>query len=307
MSNGRIVVGTCSWADRGFVADWYPPGLAPRDRLAYYAQRFEIVEVDSSFYAVPEVATVARWARVTPPGFTFDFKLHRLLSRHATNLDALPPDLRPSVRVSGRGRVILDVGLEREMAQRTLEAVEPLRAAGKLGALLLQLSPAFEPVEHRLTELERLVEALAPLPVAIELRRRAWLTGERAGETLRWYEDVGAAFVCVDTPPSDDPIVLPNIDAVTRDDFAYFRAHGRNVKGFVHGRSVEERFGYSYGEAELREIAGRAHELAATAALVRMHFNNNRGADAPVAARRLREMLGQDPGPAAVEVQGRLV
>ena len=307
MSNGRIVVGTCSWADRGFVAEWYPPGLAPRDRLAYYAERFELVEVDSSFYALPELPTVARWAHVTPPGFTFDLKLHRLLSRHVADLDSLPPDLRPGAHVSGNGRVVLDAGLERAMAERTLEVVAPLAAAGKLGALLLQLSPTFTPFEHRLADLEPLLEALAPHTVAIELRRRDWLQGERAAETLRWYEDVGAAFVCVDGPAGEAPTMLPRLDAVTRDDLAYFRAHGRNLRGWVHGRSVEERFGYSYGEAELDEIAARARGLAATAALVKMHFNNNRGADAPGAARRLREILGQDPGPAAVEVQGRLL
>jgi len=143
--------------------------------------------------------------------------------------------------------------------------------------------------------------------VTFATKRRDWLQGERAAETLRWYEDVGAAFVCVDGPAGEAPTMLPRLDAVTRDDLAYFRAHGRNLRGWVHGRSVEERFGYSYGEAELDEIAARARGLAATAALVKMHFNNNRGADAPGAARRLREILGQDPGPAAVEVQGRLL
>ena len=307
MSNGRITVGTSSWVDPGFVAEWYPPGLAARDRLAFYAERFENVEVNSSFYALPELPTVARWARVTPPGFTFDVKLHRLLSRHAASPDALPPDLRDSVRVTARGRVILEAGLEREMAARTLEAIEPLRAAGKLGVLLLQLSPSFEPFEHRLAEVEPLLEALAPHPVAIELRRRSWLAGEKAAETLRWYEDVGAAFVCVDAPAGDAPTILPRVDAVTRPDLAYMRVHGRNTEGYLHGTTVAERFGYAYSDDELGEIVGRAQELAATAALVKLHFNNNSGADAPNAARRVRELLGQDAGPPAVAAQGRLI
>jgi uncharacterized protein YecE (DUF72 family) len=307
MSNGRITVGTSSWVDPGFVAEWYPPGLAARDRLAWYAQRFETVEVNSSFYALPELGTVARWARVTPGGFTFDVKLHRLLSRHATTLDALPPDLRDGARTTGRGRVVFDSALERAMAARTLEVFEPLRAAGKLGAFLLQLSPSFSPYDHRLAELEPLLDALAPHQVAIELRRRSWVEGERTGETLRWYEDVGAAFVCVDAPPGDAPTIMPRLDAVTRPDLAYVRVHGRNTEGYLHGTTVAERFGYAYAEDELRELAGRARELAATAALVRMHFNNNSGADAPNAARRLRELLGQDAGPPAVAAQGRLV
>ena len=291
MSNGRIIVGTSSWADPGFVEEWYPPDLPARDRLAWYAERFETVEVNSTFYALPQPGTVARWAEVTPDEFSFDVKLHRLLSRHSAPLDSLPPDLRDGAKTTDRGRVVLEPALERAMAERTLETVDPLRRAGKLGAFLLQLSPSFTPRSHELPELEPLLDALAPHPVAIELRRRSWLRGERAEQTLRWYETAGAAFVCVDSPPADKPTILPPVDAVTRDDLAYFRAHGRNVEGYIRGRSVAERFGYRYSDDELRELAGRVQELAATAAVVTLQFNNNRGSDAPVAAQRMRELL----------------
>jgi len=301
------VVGTSSWADAGFVEQWYPPEVSPRDRLAYFAARFETVEVNASFYAMPEARTVARWAQVTPAAFSFDVKLHRLLSRHGASLDAVPPDLRDAARTSPRGRVVLDRRLERALLERTLEVFEPLRAAGKLGAFLLQLAPSFTPYEHRLAELEPIVQALAPHPVAIELRRRSWVREDRAAETLRWFEAVGAAFVGVDVPAADAPTIMPPLDAVTRDDLAYMRAHGRNAEGYLHGRSVEERFGYLYRDDELHEIAARLQELAATAALVKMHFNNNSGTDAPSAARRLREILGQDAGPPPVPAQQRLL
>jgi uncharacterized protein YecE (DUF72 family) len=85
---------------------------------------------------------------------------------------------------------------------------------------------------------------------------------------------------------------------VTRDDLAYVRAHGRNAEGYLRGRTVAERFGHVYGEDELRGLRERLEGLAQEAAEVRMMFNNNRGDDAPRAARRLRELLGQDPGPA---------
>jgi uncharacterized protein YecE (DUF72 family) len=90
----NIRVGTSSWADPGFVEEWYPPGLPAAARLPYYAERFEAVEVNATFYAVPAARTVARWAEVTPDGFSFDVKLHRLLSRHAADLRSLPPALR---------------------------------------------------------------------------------------------------------------------------------------------------------------------------------------------------------------------
>ncbi len=95
-------------------------------------------------------------------------------------------------------------------------------------------------------------------------------------------------------------MMMPPVDAVTRDDLAYFRAHGRNAHGFVHGRTVAERFGWEYSEDELRELAGRAQQLADLAPDVHVMFNNNRGADAPTSARRFREILGQDPGPEPV-------
>src|SRR4051795_7082729 len=81
-----IVVGTSSWADPGFVEEWYPEDLPARERLAWYAERFDAVEVNSTFYAVPSPRTVERWADETPDGFTFDVKLHRLLSRHSADL-----------------------------------------------------------------------------------------------------------------------------------------------------------------------------------------------------------------------------
>lgn len=304
---GTIRVGTSSWADPGFVEEWYPPGLPARDRLPWYAERFDLVEVNSSFYALPQENTVRRWAQITPDGFTFDVKLHRLLSRHSAPLESLPPELRDAARTTSRGRVVLEPGLERAMAEATLEVVEPLRAAGKLGAFLLQLSPSFSPHEHRLAELEPLVQALAPHPVAIELRHRSWVSDKRLEDTLRWYEDANAAFVNVDMPPGDAPTIMPPIDAVTRDDLAYFRAHGRNTEGYLKGRSVAERFGWVYSEDEMRELAGRVRGLADLAQDVRTLFNNNRGRDAPDSARQMRELLGQDPGPSPEPAQGSLM
>jgi uncharacterized protein YecE (DUF72 family) len=307
MSNGRITVGTSSWADPGFVEEWYPPDLAARDRLAWYAERFDAVEVNSTFYALPQQGTVARWAQITPAHFTFDVKLHRLLSRHAAPLESLPPKLRHGARTGGRGRVILDAGLERAMAEATLIAVEPLVAAGKLSSFLLQMTPAFSPHDHRLDEIQPLIHSLGPIPVAVELRHRGWLGGKRLEDTLRWYEDVNAAFVCVDMPHGDAPTIVPAVDVVTRDDLAYFRAHGRNAEGYLKGKSVAERFGYQYDGEEMQELAGRVRSLGELASDVRTMFNNNRGADAPTSARRMRELLGQDPGPSAEPAQGTLV
>src|SRR5215211_2295025 len=254
-----IHVGTSSWADPGFVDEWYPAGLPARDRLPYYAERFDAVEVNSTFYAVPAASQVERWAEITPDGFTFDVKLHRLLSRHSAPLDSLPKPLRERAKTGSRGRVRLDAPLEAALADALLEAVAPLADAGKLATFLLQLSPGFSPHEHALDELAPLVERLAPHPVAIELRHRSWTTRGRLPGTLAWMEDHGAAWVAVDAPQGKSITIMPPVDAVTTPRVAYLRAHGRNAEGYVKGRSVAERFGYRYKKAELEEIGARAH------------------------------------------------
>jgi uncharacterized protein YecE (DUF72 family) len=292
---GRILVGTSSWADPGFVKEWYPPKMAARERLPWYAQRFQTVELNSSFYAVPDRTTVHQWVAATPGDFVFDVKVHRALSRHAAPLDSLPPDLRDGVATTERGRVRLSTELELALAGRLVEETAPLAEAGKLGAYLVQLTPAFAPHRHELEELDGLVDALAPHRVAVELRHRGWVRDKRVERTLGWFSERGVAFVCVDAPPGDEIPIMPTLDAVTSDRLAYLRAHGRNTEGYLHGRSVAERFAWRYSDEELEEIGGRVGSLAEQAGEVHVAFNNNRGDDAPTAAQRFRALLGQVP------------
>jgi uncharacterized protein YecE (DUF72 family) len=293
--SGRIVVGTSSWADPGFVKEWYPTGLPARDRLHWYAERFEAVELNSSFYAIPDRNAVRGWDEATPERFTFDVKVHRALSRHAAPLDSLPPDLRDGVRTNQRGRVLLTGELEEALARRLVEETAPLAEAGKLGAFLVQLTPAFAPGRHELAELDSLVGTLRSRPVAVELRHRGWVAEKRIESTLAWFTERGAAFVCVDAPPADHVPIMPPIDAITRDDLAYVRVHGRNAEGYMSGRTVAERFGWRYDDAELEEIGDRVRTLAEGADAVHVMFNNNRGDDAPTAAQRFRSLIGQAP------------
>jgi uncharacterized protein YecE (DUF72 family) len=293
---GRILVGTSSWADPGFVKEWYPPRMASKERLPWYAQRFEAVELNSSFYAIPDRNTVHGWVESTPDGFVFDVKVHRALSRHAAPVESLPPDMRDGVASAGRGRIILDGELETELARRLVDETAPLAEAGKLGAYLLQLTPAFAPRRNNLDELDRLVEAFRPHRLAIELRHRGWVREKRRDVTLGWFSEHGVAFVCVDAPPGDHVPIMPSeLDAVTEDSLAYLRLHGRNTDGYLTGRSVAERFGWRYTNEELEQVEQRVHAMAEQAGEVHVAFNNNRGDDAPTAAQRFRALLGQVP------------
>jgi uncharacterized protein YecE (DUF72 family) len=302
---GRIVIGTSSWADPGFVEEWYPEGLPAAERLPWYAQRFEAVELNSSFYAVPARDSVARWAEITPPGFSFDVKLHRLLSHHAAPPDSLPRELRDHLEVTPRGRVVPTDDLRRALIGSILAAVQPVQDAGKLSSFLLQLSPAFAPRRHDLGELDVVLDALAPHRVAVELRHRAWAREDRLEATLAYLERRNAAWVGVDAPSGEQITIMPPVDAVTSRDLAYLRLHGRNAAGYVKGRSVAERFAWSYADDELCQIAHRAQALALDVPEVRVMANNNRGADAPRAAQRLRELLGQvEPQDQALRLAG---
>jgi uncharacterized protein YecE (DUF72 family) len=291
---GRIVVGTSSWADEGFVKHWYPKGLAARDRLAWYAERFEAVELNSSFYAIPGRSNVERWAETTPGGFVFDVKLHRLLSRHATKPDALPPDMRGDVELNERGNVIATTEAQRELTERIVSAVEPLVQEGKLGAFLLQLTPGFDPRRHEIAELDPIVEALAEHTLAVEFRHIGWMEGEQEKRTLAELSQRGAAYVSVDAPRERHVPIMPSVDAVTTKRLAYLRCHGRDADRYMRGRSVAERFDYDYSKQEVEEIAERARELAQDAEQVHVMFNNNARDLAPKAAYRMRkDVLGQ--------------
>jgi uncharacterized protein YecE (DUF72 family) len=267
--------------------------MEARERLPWYAERFELVELNSSFYAIPDRNAVRGWVEATPPGFVFDVKAHRALSRHSAPIESLPPDMRDGVQVTDRGRVVLDAELETALARRLVEETAPLAEAGKLGAFLVQMTPAFAPRRHELEELDRLVDAFAGRRLAIELRHRGWLRDKRRERTLGWFSERGVVFVCVDAPPGDHVPIMPPLDAVTNDALAYMRAHGRNTEGYLRGRSVAERFAWRYDDSELEEIAGRAESLAEQAGEVHVAFNNNRGDDAPTAAQRFRALLGQ--------------
>jgi uncharacterized protein YecE (DUF72 family) len=282
---GRIVIGTSSWAGPGFVDEWYPEGLPSEERLPWYAERFEGVELNASFYAVPQRDTVARWAEVTPEGFSFDVKLHRLLSQHVAPPDALPPELRADVEVNPRGLVVVTDELQRALVRVLLDAVAPLEQAGKLSSFLLQLSPQFAPRRHQLGELDVVLDALSPHRVAVELRHRAWTRRDRLERTLGYLERRNAAWVGVDAEADGQITIMPPIDAVTSRDLAYLRLHRP-------GRQSDE---------QLRGILQRAQRLARDAHEVRVMAGGT-GADAPRTAQRLRELLGQ-VAPAAEQLR----
>jgi len=292
--NGKILVGTASWSDPGFVQRWYPKRMRASERLGWYAQHFELVEVNSTFYSVPDLRMVERWCAATPGGFIFDVKLHQLFSFHSTAAKLLPADLQQRAETDAKGRVKRTPALEESLIEAFLHSMAILHSAGKLGVLLLQLSPAFSPRKHKLRELEHLIEMLRDYPLAIEFRNRNWVIGDQFSETVKFLERQRAIFVNIDAPAAEHFTIMPsNLDEITNPYLTYLRLHGRNARAYLTGKTVAARFDYDYSDDEIAEVAERTKQLARGASDLHVIFNNNNLDYAPRAAARLRAVLGQ--------------
>jgi uncharacterized protein YecE (DUF72 family) len=291
---GKILVGTASWSDPGFVERWYPKKMKAGDRLGWYAQHFDMVEVNSTFYSVPDPRMVERWCAITPTEFTFDVKLHQLFSFHSTPAKLLPPELQRVAETDAKGKVEATPKLQEALLKLFLGSMSILRAHRKLGVLLLQLSPAFSPRKHELTELEPLLAMLKDFSVAIELRNRNWAVDNQLRSTIAFLQKHRVAFVNVDAPAADHfTIMPPDLNEITTPEVAYLRLHGRDAKAYVTGKTVAARFNYDYSAKEIEEIAERSKKLAEKARDVHVVFNNNALDYAPRAASRLRKALDQ--------------
>jgi uncharacterized protein YecE (DUF72 family) len=286
-----IYIGTASWTDPGFIADWYPAKIKRESMLPWYAEHFNMVEVNSTFYGAPKLVTIEKWVAQTPAGFTFDIKLPKLFSWHRQEYIALPNEVKALARVNHSGYVERTPELVDALAEYTTQALSPLSAAGKMGVLLLQLSPAFSPAHNRLEDITPILKAFHQ-PIAVEFRNHDWLLDEQLGKTLNYLAEAEAIFVNLDAPTGSHFTMMPKVSAVTNGRIAYLRAHGRNAKGYLRGRSVAERFDYEYSEQELLEIKERVLELEKEAGRVHVVFNNNRSNYAPRAAEQLKKIIG---------------
>ena len=270
-----VRIGTCSWADEGLLKHWYSRGVSSAAaRLAYYAERFDVVEVDSPFYGLPSPETAARWAERTPPGFVFHVKASGEMTGHRE--------------------------AEREQAFREFRvALGPLEAAGKLRGVLLQYPSRFVKSREARDELAAVRVLLDPLVPLVEFRHRSWLEEDERSDTFSFLERQGLAYVSVDAPRTRATNVVPPIAAATHP-VAYVRFHGRNWRTWnIRGaRTSAERFDWLYSREELAEWVAPLGRLSAEAEEVYAMFNNNRDDFAPRGAVELRRLLDEASVPA---------
>ncbi|MBA3267880.1 MAG: DUF72 domain-containing protein [Acidimicrobiia bacterium] len=277
----RVLVGTCSWTDATLVkeTDWYPRrSMTAAERLAFYAARFPVVEVDSTYYFPPTPELSASWVERTPDGFTMNVKAWSLLTGHPTFHHSLWPDLQGEIPPEHRDKrrlyaKHLPVDVVEEAWDRFRHSLMPLYSAGRLGAVLLQYPRWFGPKEANREEIRQAARRLSGFPLCVEFRHGRWMEGNECESTLGFLESLGLTFVCVDEP-AGFPSSVPPVVAATAD-LAVVRFHGRNAETWESPvPSAAERFRYRYDTAELQEWVPKVRELAASAREVHLLMNN---------------------------------
>lgn len=276
----KILIGTTSWTDKTLIASglFYPRGVKSAEaRLRYYAGQFPIVEVDSSYYAMPAERNSLLWVERTPESFTFDIKAFRLFTQHQTPLSALPADIRAALGTIDKANVYyrdLADELIDEMWARFREAITPLDQAGKLGVVVFQFPPWFVYRRSNLDHILQCAQRLDGYQIAVEFRNISWLGDKHRDDVLAFEKEHRLAHVVVDEPQGFSSSV-PAVWEVTCPEVAAVRLHGRNRSNWEKkGLTAAERFDYLYSQDELKEFVDPVRKLATQARRVHVLFNN---------------------------------
>jgi uncharacterized protein YecE (DUF72 family) len=284
-----IRVGTSGWSYPTGEGTWngvfYPAagqrrrGRGKFDELRFYAEHFDTVEVNSTFYRIPSAATTASWAKRTPRDFEFSLKLFQKFTH-------------PEMFEKTTGADPFDLG--KADVDEFRSAIDPLATAGKLGALLAQFPASFKNEPNSRGYLEWLLEQFGEYEVAVELRHRSW--SDDPQDTFGMLSAFGAAWTQIDEPKFRFSIrqnLLPNVKT-----FYYLRLHGRNAAQWWKHEKSEDRYNYLYSASELQPFANAVEE--ATRREVKkayLYANNHFSAKSVANAAILKHQLGQDvPG-----------
>ena len=303
MSDLRI--GTAGWnypSGRGTWNGVFYPARRGRpkgfDELSFYAEHFDTVEVNSTFYGQPRAKVTSGWAERTPAGFEFAVKLYQKF----THPSMFKERVEKSLPDDSPGEVI------DALAQPTAadldefkRGIDPLARSGKLGPLLAQFPASFKRTDSGKHYIASLLEAFDGYAVAVELRHSSW--SDAIGDTLTMLNRFGAAWAQIDEPKFRFSIrqnYLPNVKG-----FYYMRLHGRNAAQWWRHDNAEDRYDYLYSDEELKEFtetASAARELVKKAYLyTNNHFSAKSVANAAMIKRQLGEPIEGEYPPEFVE------
>lgn len=281
IGQAEVRIGTAGWTDPTLTqrGAFYPAGAdSAEDRLRYYASRFSMVEVDSTYYALPVAQMAERWVERTPDDFVFDVKAHALMTGHATDPRRLPVALREQMGSSAESAQVYAKDLPAPVMDRVWEtfrdAVRPLYDASKLGSVLLQYPPWFLPSRESVAQILDARERLAPLALAVEFRNPRWYADRTGARTMAWFAEHQIPLVMVDEPQGTAHSV-PRQVAVTAASLAIFRLHGRKEDIWARrGASVAAKYRYLYDAQELRSLVPDVEDAGREARRMHIIFNN---------------------------------
>jgi uncharacterized protein YecE (DUF72 family) len=282
----RIRVGTSGWSYPAGKGTWngifYPGkvGRRPRgtpkfDDLVFYAEHFDTVEVNSTFYRVPSPDAVRTWVERTPAGFEFSLKLYQKFTH-------------PEMFAKATGHDPAQLG--RKDADEFRRVIEPLADSGKLGALLAQFPASFKNEPESRAYLEWLLTAFRGYPIAVELRHRGW--SDDAKGTLALLGEHEAAWTQIDEPKFKTSIRQDLLTGTGT--FYYLRLHGRNAAQWWKHDSSEDSYNYLYTAEELEPFAEAAQQASREVRKVYLYANNHFSAKSVANAAILKHQLGQE-------------
>jgi uncharacterized protein YecE (DUF72 family) len=293
-----ILIGTASWTDKTLIdcGRFYPKDAKRAEaKLRYYATRFPIVEVDSSYYGMPSPANAQLWAQRTPDDFVFNVKAFRLFTGHQTSPIVLHKDIQQALGPDvPRMLYYKDVPSEirDELWRRFSEALEPLRQAGKLGAVHFQFAPWLLRNREGRSHVEECVRRMEGHLLSVEFRNQTWFDAANADQTMAFERALGVVHTIVDGPQGFANCV-PCVWEVTHPELALLRLHGRNQETWNSKSSASSsRFNYAYSQEELAALKPEILKVARKARKVHVLFNTNYEDQGQIAARLMGQVLG---------------
>ena len=274
----KIKIGTAAWHE---IATYYPPGCTSAgDKLEFYSSEFPMVEVDTSYYAIPAQHVSPTWVEHTPEDFTFNVKAFRLFTTHQTPPRFLPRNVRDELPPSlANKRSLYYKELSSRLKDQLWEMFEltldPIHSTGKLGVVVFQFPHWFMPRRENLSHIEECKARMAKYRIAVEFRNRYWLQGDSLEETLSFLRRSAICFVAVDEPQGFNSSIPPVADVTG--EIGIVRFHGRNRETWEKKglKSSSERFDYYYSQDEMEEWVPKIRMMKQHAQEVHVVMNTN--------------------------------
>ena len=294
---GNILIGSASWTDKTLIGcgRFYPAQARSAEaRLRYYATQFPIVEVDSSYYGMPAPASAQLWADRTPESFVFNVKSFRLFTGHQTSPNALHKDIQQALGPDAPKTLYykdLPEEILGELWRRFSEALEPLRQAGKLGAVHFQFAPWVLRNREGMAHVRECVQRMEGHLLSVEFRNKSWFDGDNLRKTVAFERELGVVHTTVDGPQGFANCVACVWD-VTNPALALVRLHGRNRQTWnIKASASSSRFNYWYSQDELAALVPQIRRVADLAGAVHVVFNTNYEDQGQANARLLTRLM----------------